>query len=78
MMITVIGLEDKEDSSTIVVSIDSEDSGALVYGTNHYGDKVVLTVDARLLKQFCNDVSKAIQSKAQKTNECGEVKNVAF
>ena len=77
-MITVIGLEDGEDSSTIVVSIDSDYSGAMVYCVNHYGDKVTLSVDNRLLKQLCNDVSKAIKSRAQKTNECGEVKNVAI
>lgn len=78
MMITIIGLEDEEDSSTIAVSIDSNNSGALIYCTNHYGDKVALNVDDRLLKQLCNEVSKAIKSRAQKTNECGEVKNVAL
>ena len=77
-MITVIGLDDYEDSTSIVVSIDSNNTGTMVYCTNHYGDKVALIVDARLLKQLCNEVSNAIKSRARRTNECGEVKNVAI
>lgn len=73
-MIHIIGLEDEEDSSTIAVSIESDYTGAMVYCENQYGDKVALTVDIRLLKQLCNQVSKAIKSRAQKTNGCGSVK----
>jgi len=73
-VITVIGLDDHEDASTIVVSIENGYTGAMVYCTNHYGDKVVLSVDNRLLKQLCNQVAKAIKVKAQKTSICGTVK----
>lgn len=77
-MKTIIGLEDHEESSTIVVSIEDNYTGAMIYCTNHYGDKVALIVDNRLLKQLCNQVSEAIKSKAQKTNVCGEVKKTVL
>ena len=73
-MINIISLDDVEDASTIQVSLDSNDSGALVYCTNHEGQKVGLIVDARLLKQLCNAVAKAIKGRAQRANECGYVK----
>lgn len=72
-MISIISLDDEEDASRIQVSIDSKYTGALVYCTNYEGDTVSLIVDDRLLKQLCNQVSKVIKSKAQKTNECGYV-----
>jgi transaldolase len=72
-MIKILSLDDSEDASTIQVSIDSDYTGAMVYCTNDQGDRVSLIVDAQLLKQLCNRVSKAIKLKAQKTNECGDV-----
>lgn len=77
-MITVIGLDDYEDFTSIVVSVEDRFTGATVYCTDHYGDKVALIVDVRLLKHLCNEVSKAIKTRAQKTNSYGEVKNVAL
>lgn len=73
-MIKIISLDDVEDDCTIQVSIDSNCTGAMVYCTNNYGQKVALIVDARLLKQLCNEVSKSIKSRAQKNNMCGYVK----
>lgn len=72
-MMNVISLNDYEDGSTISVSIEDNFTGALVYCTNQYGDKIALTVDNRLLKQLCNQIIKAIKVKAQKTNMCGNV-----
>ena len=72
-MMTFINLIDEEDASSILISLDDEWTGAVVHCTNHHGDKLSLIVDDRLLKQLCNQVSKAIKSRAQKTNECGYV-----
>lgn len=72
-MITFINLKDEEDASSIMVTLDDDCTGAIIYCTNHHGAKLSLIVDDRLLKQLCNQVSKAIKSRAQKTNECGYV-----
>lgn len=72
-MIKILSLDDSEDASAIQVSIDSDYTGAVVYCTNRHGERLSLIVDAQLLKQLCNKVSKAIKFKTQKTNKCGDV-----
>lgn len=72
-MIKIIGLYDGEEDCSLTVSIDSEHSGVMVYGTNQHNQRVAMLFDDRLLKQMCKDVSKAIKSRAAKANACGKV-----
>lgn len=72
-MIKIIGLYDGEEDCSLTVSIDSEHSGVMVYGTNQHNQRVAMLFDDRLLKQLCNSVSKAIKSRATKANACGKV-----
>jgi hypothetical protein len=73
MMEKNIILDDHEDGCSIQVSVDSDFSGVVVYCTDHAGIEVEISVDARLFKKLCNEVSKTIKSRASKANWCGEV-----
>ena len=75
MMIKIISLVDEEEDCMLQVVLDSEHTGAMLYGKNQHNDRIVMVLDDKLLKQLCKDVSKAIKSRAQKTNECGYVKH---
>lgn len=77
MALTIIQLRDEEDGCSVAVSVDSEHSGVLVYCTNNHGGKTSFIVDAQLLKQLCNEVSKTIKARAKKSNLSGVVSNVA-
>lgn len=72
-MTKIITLEDEEDSCIIQVELNADCSGALIFCTDTFGREVQLIVDARLLKQLCNKVSKNIKKRAQKNNFCGYV-----
>jgi len=74
-MIKIISLYDGEEDSTLEISIDSDCSGVMLYGKNQYDEKIVMDLDSRLFKKLCNEVSKHIGYRAQKTNECGSVEN---
>lgn len=76
-MIKIIGLYEGEEDCSLTVSIDSEHSGVMVYGTNQHNQRVAMLFDDRLLKKLCKDVSKAIKSRAAKANWCGEVTTYA-
>lgn len=76
-MIKIIELYDGEEDCSLLVSIDSEHSGVLLYGTNQYKERVSMLFDDRLLKKLCNEVSKSIKSRATKANSCGKVKYYA-
>lgn len=78
MAFNIIQLRDREDGCSVAVSVNSEHSGVLVYCTNHHGDKASLIVDAQLLKQLCNEVTKAIKVKAKNSNACGDVSNATL
>jgi hypothetical protein len=73
-----ITLNDYEDDCKIAITVDQEFTGVIVDCSDDCGNTVSVSIDARLMKQFCNKVSEAIEYRAQKRNECGEVKNVAF
>ena len=72
-MIKILTVTDQEEACSLLVSIDTEYTGALVYGTNQHGDRVSMLFDVRLLKHFFDEVSKAIKAQPEKHNECGEV-----
>ena len=72
-MIKILNVTDHEEACSLLVSIDTEYTGALVYGTNQHGDRVSMLFDVRLLKQLFDEASKAIQAQPEDDNECGEV-----
>ena len=72
-MIKIITVADQEEACSLLVSIDTEYTGALVYGTNQHGDRVSMLFDVHLLKNFFDEASKAIKSQPEENNECGEV-----
>lgn len=78
MALNIIKLHDMEEDCSVAVSVDSEHSGVLVYCMNSHGDKASLIVDAQLLKQLCNQVSKVIKARAKNINACGEVSNATL
>ena len=72
-MIKILTVTDREEDCSLLVSIDTECTGALVYGTNQHGDRVSMLFDVHLLKNFFDKASKAIQAQPEEDNECGEV-----
>ena len=69
-----VTLNDYEDDSEIAIFIDDDYSGVLVCCADHKGGSVSMTIDSGLLKQLCNKTAEALKHRAQKSNECGEVK----
>jgi hypothetical protein len=78
MALKIIKLHDDEDDCFMTVSVESEQSGVLVYCVNNHGDKTSMILDAQLFKQLCNEVSEAIKPRAQRINVCGGVSNATF
>ena len=72
-MIKILTVTDQEEACSLLVSIDTEYTGALVYGTNQHGDRVSMLFDVHLLKNFFDKASKAIKAHPAEHNECGEV-----
>lgn len=77
-MIKILTVTDQEEACSLLVSIDTEYTGALVYGTNQHGDRVSMLFDVHLLKQFFDEASKAIKAHPEEHNECGEVTCMHF
>ena len=72
-MIKILTVTDQEEACSLLVSIDTDYTGALVYGTNQHGDRVSMLFDVSLLKHFFDEASKAIKVHPAEHNECGEV-----
>lgn len=72
-MIKIITLKDHEEGCSLLMSIDTEHTGVLMYGTNQHGDRVSMLFDVHLVKQLVNEASKAIKARPAGRNECGEV-----
>jgi hypothetical protein len=71
----LITLHTKDVGCGIAAEIDPDYSGVLLFCASPLGHKLALSVDAGLLKQFCNDVAKEIKHKACKANERGGIKH---
>jgi hypothetical protein len=72
-MVYYVKVFDKEDNSRIQACISSDLSGVILSFTDRYNKSICLVIDDRILKYFCNTVSKTIKRRAQKNNHTGEV-----